>query len=305
MAVGQAAQGMLNANAKAGIARIFHVQHLSGSELAQIATWPDELKEALHNQGPLATNAEATAFNQNFPDNHLWHFVNLPLGTTAYDLNGQFSAQNDVVHTINRCIAILEAPQADPKFTRLDALRFLVHLVGDIHQPLHVGTGYYRFGPQNAPILVTNPAQALGLQDDVGANDLYYGNGQSAELHAYWDNDLVRMSVHSTDYNQVAAKIRQALANQAWTSTHALDLNTSGDYHNWAQAWATEAVGQAAGVYQGVTFGNAVFNSQHKLRRIQITLPQGYAGAQSARAATQLTYAGYHLGSLLNSIHWQ
>lgn len=43
-----------------------------------------------------------------------------------------------------RCVAILEAPTEDSAFTKRQAVRWLAHLVGDLHQPLHATSGHYK-----------------------------------------------------------------------------------------------------------------------------------------------------------------
>ena len=47
------------------------------------------------------------------------------------------------MHAIRQAVAAFEAPTDAPAFTRRQAVRFLVHLVGDLYQPMHVTSGYY------------------------------------------------------------------------------------------------------------------------------------------------------------------
>src|SRR5713226_7176217 len=147
-AIAKAAESLLDVKGRAGVQKV-----LGSTDLASVATWPDDLKQAARGRGPLVDDQEAIKFNHDFPKNGSWHFVNLALGLNAYTDNGPFSDPNDVVHTINRCIRILEG-SSEPNFSKLQALRFLVHLVGDIHQPLHVGTGYFQFDASDNAILI-------------------------------------------------------------------------------------------------------------------------------------------------------
>ena len=173
--VAKVAQERLNAKARTGIRKI-----LGSTDLVSVAMWPDELKQAKKKKGPLKNDPEAKRFNKKFPGNGGWHFVNLPLDTSSYKLNGPFSKPDDIVHIIEECIRVLEGSSI--RFTKLQALRFLVHLVGDIHQPLHVGCGYYLFDDQNMARLVTNPAEALELTHDTGGNILFFGPKQ--QMHS-------------------------------------------------------------------------------------------------------------------------
>jgi hypothetical protein len=299
-AVAKVAQSMLSANASAGIASILRVKQLNGNELAELVTWPIELNLALNGDGSLVRDSEAAIFNRNFPDHVLWRFADLPLGAIDYNLTGQFSRNNDVVHMINHCINLLESPYEDPKFTRLQALRFLLHLVVSIHQPLHVATGYYRFSPGRSVVLVTDPTQAVGLQHDNGGQRLYYSS--ESQLHSLWDTILVQRVAESWDFERLATRIKIARSNRPFSYTQ--DLDTLGDYHSWAQSWAMQSVGEAREAYKGIKFFNPTI-SEGRIRRIKIKLPQYYIGKQVERTFIQLVRASYHLASLLNRIQWQ
>jgi hypothetical protein len=291
-AIAEMASANLNPSARQAIVRI-----LGNSDLAAIATWPDQLKQAKKRKGPLANDSEAQAFNAAFPFNGQWHFLNLPLGTKAYIDDGKFSDVDDIVHAINECIDILESPPGKKaKFEKKQALRFLVHLVGDIHQPLHVGTGYYNLaGP--VPVLIENPDQAYRHQDDEGANYLRYGDSHFSQLHEYWDDTLVEHVAHTGSYKKLADVLQARAKPSAWKNT--------GDYHHWAEQWATDSVHEARAAYAGIVFKSAEVKRNGKLKLIHVRLPENYENQQSTRAADQLTKAGAHLGNLLNNIHWQ
>jgi len=149
------------------------VKILNNDDLGAIATWADDVRGAARGKGPLVNDPEAIKFNKSFPNNHEWHFVNLALGTAKYTDNCPVCSPDDVVHAINNCIATLEGHAQ--QMTKLQALRLLVHFAGDIHQPLHVGTGYYNAADVNSPQLITDPVEALSKPSDVGGNDLFYG----------------------------------------------------------------------------------------------------------------------------------
>lgn len=297
-AIAKAAEGFLNPQARAGVQKL-----LGSTDLGSVATWPDDLKQAARGKGPLVNDPEAAKFNHDFPKNGSWHFVNLPLGMPTYADTGPFSDPNDVVHAINGCIRILEG-KPTPNFSQLQALRFLVHLVGDVHQPLHVGTGYYQFDANDHANLIKDPNTALGKIDDVGGNDLFFTSSQ--ELHAFWDTGLVEQ-LTGTDFQQLSTYLSSKM-NAAWMGSHSGDLNTPGDYHVWAEQWATESVRAANEVYTGITFGDATFDTHHRLRTIGITLVpsrQAYASAHIDRETVQMVEASTHLAQLLNKIHWK
>ena len=170
------------------------------SDLVSIANWADDARAAAAGRGPLSGDPEAQAFNDKFPTNALWHFVDLPLETKAYREFPGFTSVNDIVHAIGRCVAALESAESRPDdFTKPQALRLLVHFVGDIHQPLHCGTGFYDLSDLAHPILVRDPRLCSGKPNDRGGNDLFFGSESNEELHAFWNQALVFAIRNSSD----------------------------------------------------------------------------------------------------------
>ena len=205
-------------------------------DLPSIANWADEVRAAASDRGPLSDDPEARMFNAKFPTNALWHFVDLPLGAEDYREVVAFTSVNDVVHAIKRCVAVLERAQTGPEdFTKPQALRLLVHFVGDIHQPLHCGTGFYDLSDLSHPVLITDPRLCAGKPNDRGGNDLFFGSEPNQELHALWDESLVFAIRNTADYRSLAD----------WLDSTQSVSSTTGDYHNWPEQWAIDSVQQA------------------------------------------------------------
>ena len=142
--VGQIAQRHLSEEAARGVAAI-----LGSESLAQAATWPDEIRS-----DPARDNAKP------------WHFVDVDDGET-YETTAK-SPKGDVVEAIGRFTKVLQDPQAKPE-EKVEALRFLVHFVGDVHQPLHVGR-----------------------RADQGGNTIKVTwFGESTNLHSVWDEKII------------------------------------------------------------------------------------------------------------------
>jgi len=268
-------------------------------DLVSIASWADLVLVAAHDAGPLRGNQEVLAFNQKFPNSGMWHFVNLPLGTISYEQAVQFERQDDVVHAISRCVDVLESPLTRPEdFTKVQALRLLVHFVGDIHQPLHCGTGFYTFSESGVPQLVVEPERAFGKPNDRGGNLLYYGTSPLQQLHALWDKVLVEEADNSIDYRVLADFLKKSYLPKEIA-------RTPGDYHEWAKIWAIDSVRIATLAYRGINFEAADLAEDAHLLRIEISLPPGYQEVNKARAALQLARASVHLAQLLDSLKWQ
>ncbi len=287
-AIGLVAERRLNPVARRRIKRI-----LGNDDLAAIASWMDELRSASSGFGPLVGNAEARRLNRRFPHNDQWHFVNLPLGEAKYADHDPFSRPDDVVHEINLAIRVLDGKSSvmPPRI----AMYMIVHFVGDEHQPLHVATGYYELSNPDHPILITDPKAAVGKESDKGGNDLSFGHKRFQELHAYWDTDLPEPGAGSREPAVLAKALEEAIPSGGWPS--------AGDYHSWAEAWATESLLAARQAYAGITFGPAEVEDG-TLRRISITLPPHYDASAVPLARERLAQAGCHLAELLNAISW-
>jgi len=291
-AVAIVAAGHLSAEARRHVVAI-----LGNDDLASVSIWMDDLRPALFHTGPLGSDPEALSFNARFPQNGQWHYVDIPLGSSAYERDGPFSNPHDVVHMIDEAVNVLEGG-GDRRITKREALVMLVHFVGDLHQPLHVGNGFYQVGADGSVTLVTDPAAARDLSNDRGGNVLFYGPGRYDELHAYWDMVLVR-KVARTEQPAELAKVldsKVAAEGAAWKD--------EGDYHRWADGWATESLVAARTAYSGIDFGAATPDPKGGFKSIKMTFPAHYDENCIPLAEKRLAQAGFRLAELLNAIHW-
>jgi S1/P1 Nuclease len=264
-------------------------------DLISASTWADDIRPNRRSERPRPQDADA--FNSQFPDNANWHFVNLPLGTASFAEAERFIiGKSDIIDAIERCIAVLETSAPVPgEISRPDALRLLVHFVGDIHQPLHCGTGFYKITETEPPVLVTNPIKVVGLPNDRGGNDLFYG--PKDQLHALWDLDMVAAVAGTFDFRFLAAFLRDEYQQGSWPAT-------SGDYHHWAETWALESVKAANLVYAGIRFNSVETMGDPNSLWIGISLPRDYEQENRLLAAHQLTKAAVRLAQLLDRIRW-
>lgn len=287
-AMARVANGWLSNDVAARVTRI-----LGTNDMASVALWADHLRDAQRNRGPLRTDPEAREFNRRFPHNQNWHYVNLPLGTVRYTRASRFASTNDIVQALNRCVAVLESRSHE--MSKTHALRWLIHLVGDIHQPLHVGCGYYRFDPDGKIRLLRQPAEADGRPHDQGGNLLRYTRTQG--LHAYWDVNLVELIDPARDRGRLESILRDAVRTRTW--------RTSGEMATWPAKWAAAAVAEARGAYHGIQFHSAQFDGRGVVTNIAVTLPANYSVKQTERARKQLSRSAFHLAELLNGLDWE
>ena len=329
-AIGEAAQTRLGDKAQAALARILlggESTTLPPGKLAAIATWADEIR-LRRVQGLVpgtwteADVTEADAFNAAHPANGSWHFVNLPLGASGYpksvhgtDPLARFASRNDVVHAINRAIAVLESPSATAEFSKAQAVRWLVHLVGDIHQPLHVTSGYYRTtsAALKHPVLIKEPAIAAGpgIVSDRGGNGLVFPPDLNT-LHSVWDGCAVQLvdgmacGRGEKTYTALARKLAK------WAKApEAAPFAPTGNHHGWAAQWATDSLKAAVETQayrvtlsgarlQTTDGGSEVFQA-----RIASPSRHAYTSARVRAARDQLVKATIRLADLLNAIQWK
>jgi len=141
---GQIAQNHVTGKTKRALADL-----LDGQTLAFVSTFGDDIKadRAYDKYGP-------------------WHYVNYPLGSLYRD--SEKSPEGDIITAIETCSAIL-ADSANPREQRVFHLKMLIHLIGDLHQPMHTSRA-----------------------EDKGGNDIqvqWFGKGSN--LHAVWDTKLI------------------------------------------------------------------------------------------------------------------
>lgn len=138
-------------------AALAEVKRLLASEpdasLAAIADWAGELREK-----------DAVLGKQSEP----WHYVNFPRNDCVFTPARECPGGNCLVAAINRYFLVL-SDTGRPDAERAQALKFLVHFVGDAHQPLHAGYG-----------------------DDRGGNKFQIQvDGKGINLHRVWDFEII------------------------------------------------------------------------------------------------------------------
>ncbi len=142
--VGQIAEDHLSAAARRG------VEALIGPEsLAEAATWADEIRS-----DPTWDKAAP------------WHYISIDDGETLETTRR--SSDGDVLWAIHHFSDVLRSADASHE-EKGEALKFLVHFVGDVHQPLHVGR-----------------------RADQGGNSVQVSwFGETTNLHRVWDSEMI------------------------------------------------------------------------------------------------------------------
>ena len=191
-----------------GLARA-HIREILGraESLDEAANWPDEMRSA---PGPFWQKTATP-----------WHYVTL--NGITYD---HAPPEGDALEALSRFTATLKDPKASLADKQL-ALRFIVHLVGDLHQPLHVGKCC-----------------------DRGGNDVKVTwFGKPTNLHAVWDSALV--DDEQLSFTELAAKLERHTSSQDmidWWDINPRDwISESAQYRDTVYPTAADAPREPAG----------------------------------------------------------
>ncbi|MEP6590724.1 MAG: S1/P1 nuclease [Gemmatimonadota bacterium] len=158
---------------------------LDGGTLASVANWAD-------------------SFRVTHPETGAWHYVDIPTWESSYNAERDCKDGQCVVAALTAKLAVL-ADKHRTKAERAEALRFVVHFMGDMHQPLHAGE-----------------------RGDKGGNDVKLTfNDKASNLHSVWDSGLLNLTGESED--AIVAGITARLASRG-----DLKQMASGTITDWA-----------------------------------------------------------------------
>lgn len=170
-AVGHRASAILAEAELTSTARLAVIGLLGNSSLADVASWADEMRS-----------------DGTYPQTRWYHFEKLPDGIPFLenfkDMPDWQRRKGGTVSAVLAAAEILREGSA-PKATQTDALKFLVHFVGDLHQPLHTG----------------RPDDLGGVKNAV----IWFGTEMS--LHRVWDSGML-MTGHG-DFLSVTKSVRE------------------------------------------------------------------------------------------------
>lgn len=169
---------------------------LGGETLAKVSTWADSIRRHRPATGP-------------------WHYVNIPITDSVYRAE-TVCAESCVVSAFEAQAAIL-ADRSRPDAERAEALKWVVHLVSDLHQPLHAGD-----------------------RGDRGGNDVRVTyDTLPGNLHGLWDTGLL---------------LRTGLDEDAWVALVEQNLRERSDLEAIAGGSVVDWVLQAHGVSRDVVY---------------------------------------------------
>lgn len=167
--VGEVADSYLSASARQAIKQI-----LGNETLAMSANWADFIKS-----------------DSSYRYLSSWHYVNLPEGLDRSGMSNYLDGFKDanIYNKTNEMIALLKNPKTSAE-KKVFAMRLLVHLIGDMHQPMHTAR-----------------------KEDLGGNRIsVMWFGTKSNLHRVWDEQLI--DFQQLSYTEYAKAINFATPQQ-------------------------------------------------------------------------------------------
>ena len=190
--IGKIAEGYLKGKTKRKISEL-----LNGQSLALVATFGDDIKS-----------------DKRYNKFYTWHYVNMPFGI-KYE-NAEKNPKGDLVSGIETCKKII-LDENSSKEDKVFYLKLLVHLIGDLHQPMHVGRA-----------------------EDKGGNTIqvqWFGYG--ANLHSVWDSKMIN------HYNMTYTELAKNSDKISKEQVKFLQKGTTIDWANETQTFAIKAYASA------------------------------------------------------------
>lgn len=304
--VGSIADQLLNPRAKAEVNRIL------GFELREAAPWADCIRSVVHN-----SDGTFKYVRSNVPDFHIpcipfetpeeiarmedyaarnwtvcvfqdgtkgcqdtYHFADVAIQHDRYDRSFAGTNDHDIVSTINGAIRVLKDQAAGPMSIRdkKEALFLLAHFLGDLHQPLHIGSVYL-----DANGHLVNPDQGGPVDPETetaGGNSILH---DGKKLHSEWDD--IPDDLGNSANAAMVAKARTVPP-------------TPGAVENFAVAWASDTLLASHSAFAGMTFSRT--SPHHWVA--QVADSEAYRKNEDKLKREQLAKGGARLAQLLNTI---
>ena len=151
---------------------------LGTSDLSTVANYMDERRAELAKE---------------YPGSKSWHFNNRPVCNVEEEFVEYCGDGNCGTKKIYEYSRVLQDDQSTVE-ERAEAIRFIVHMVGDLHQPMHMGDN-----------------------EDFGGNliKVKLPDGAKTKLHSAWDTNFPKMLIGSKSEKDYATELRARFADKA------------------------------------------------------------------------------------------
>lgn len=240
------------------------VRNLLGDEKLEIASvWADTIK---------AQQPKTAAF----------HYIDWALQRNSY-VRARDCPQVCVIEEINLRLDALRSPKSSTR-ERTEAFKFLIHLVGDLHQPFHV---------------TTNIKPKDNGADLVVVTLVKNQTSKKTDLHSVWDDEIIKFAMEQSNLrvDQVdlyAAQLSNKYSPGPFTQSPSMNISTQGSVVDWGLEthWLS---------WEAYKLSNGWFMvAQESADTRKFTIDEAYLQKNRPIVERQLVRAGARLAKLLN-----
>jgi hypothetical protein len=244
--------------------------------MGEASTWADDVRPERKN-GP-------------------WHYIDIPRGVSRDGGDGNLAPYCGKEGCVNEAIAmqlaILKNKSAEP-VKRAEALRYIIHFVGDLHQPLHSTTN-----------------------DDEGGNCVplkyfrrkprEHNHGFTPNLHSVWDSAIIERDAEGADSHEYAERLEETYASsfEQWQKAGIHVDDWIWESHDYAEKNVYQPLTPKVGIEQPVPVHACTDDNNIGSRMMEEHIDAGepYQDQAAPIAELRLAQAGIRLALILNDV---
>jgi hypothetical protein len=243
--------------------------------MVDASTWPDDVRNERKN-GP-------------------WHYIDIPRGKHKGELDGYCGPEGCVTRAIEEQRAILKDKSAD-SLKRAEAIRYLVHFVGDLHQPLHAITNADNGG---------NCVPVKYFRHESLLNPLHpEREDYSPNLHQIWDTEIVERDMEISNPLRYADELDEKFRAEsaAWEAAGIHVDTWAWESHERAETAVYNAFPEKIGIEPDTKVKSCAENNHMGKRMFEkhLAVDETYQSNAAKVAETALAEAGVRLAMILN-----
>ena len=243
--------------------------------MVDASTWPDDVRNERKN-GP-------------------WHYIDIPRGKQKGELSEYCGTEGCVTRVIEEQRAILKDKSADP-LKRAEALRYIIHFVGDMHQPLHAITNADNGG---------NCVAVKFFRHEPLANSAHpEREDYSPNLHQIWDTEILERDMEVSSPLRYANELDDKFhaESSAWEAAGIHVDNWAWESHERAETSVYDAFPVKIGIEPDLKPKGCADNNHMGKRMFDkhLAIDEAYQSSAAKAAEDGLWEAGVRLAMILN-----
>lgn len=243
--------------------------------MVDAATWPDDVRNERRN-GP-------------------WHYIDIPRGQHKGSLAEYCGPDGCVTRAIEEQRAILKDKSADP-LERAEAIRYIIHFVGDLHQPLHAITNGDN-GGNCVPVKYLD-REPLGHPEHPEREDY------SPNLHQIWDTEIVERDMEVSNPHRYADDLDQKFRAESagWEAEGIHVENWAWEIHERAESEVYDAFSRKIPIEPHLKPKGCADNNHigKRMWEEHLVADESYQNRAAKAAEKSLAEAGRRLAMILN-----